>query len=317
MDKEDNKEIIDVHAHLFEAPEALPQVFRDALYRVWEEKFGKEGAEKRKSDLWATAEALIREMDEAGIDRSVISPLDFGLMCQQEPKISIWRTNEYIAECQKKYPDRFIGFVNVDPLRKDAAKFLEKAITEWGLQGVKTFPTSYRLTDERIQPYMAKINELELPVLLHLGVDPLPFLMKYGNPLDMDVLTLKYPKMRIIAAHVARGFDHLCVEIVSYRPGRIVVDISQYQHLYLNSHWHFLNQMRYLMDRIPGSVLMASDWPFIKTPPLPTHKEWFDIIRNLKIPEPVMQLGIGIKDFSQEEKDLILGGNARRFLGLA
>jgi len=62
---------------------------------------------------------------------------------------------------------------------------------------------------------------------------------------------------------------------------------------------------------------MASDWPFLKTPPLPTHKEWFDIIRNLKIPEPVMQLGIGIKDFSQEEKDLILGGNAERFLGLA
>ena len=29
-----------------------------------------------------------------------------------------------------------------------------------------------------------------------------------------------------------------------------------------------------------------------------------------------MQLGIGVKDFTQEEKDLILGENARRFLSI-
>ena len=316
MSQSNHRMVIDAHVHLFEAPEALPQVFRDSLYQVWEEKFGKEGAEKRRKGLVATVGALIKDMDEAGIDKSIVCPLDFGIMCRQEPEISIWRNNEYMAEAQSKYPERIIGFAGVDPLRKDAPKLLEKGVKDWGLKGVKVFPTSYKLTDERIQPFMEKVNELEIPVLLHLGVDPLPYLMKYGNPLDMDELTLKYPKMNIIAAHVARGFDHLCAEIVSYRPGRIVIDISQYQHLFLNTHWHFLMQMRYLMDRIPGSVLMASDWPFVKTPPLPTHKEWFDIIRNLKIPEPVMQLGIGVKDFTQEEKDLILGENARRFLSI-
>lgn len=184
MDKKNNKMVIDVHVHLFEAPEALPQVFRDGLYRVWEEKFGKEGAEKRRKGLVATVEALIKDMDEAGVDKSVICPLDFGLMCQQEPKISVWKTNEYMAESQRKYPDRITGFVGVDPLRKDAVELLEKGITEWGLQGVKVFPTMYKLTDERIQPFMKKINELEVPLLLHQGVDPLPFLMEYGIPLE-------------------------------------------------------------------------------------------------------------------------------------
>lgn len=316
MSQSNHGMVIDAHVHLFEAPEALPQVFRDSLYQVWEEKFGKEGAEKRRKGLVATVEALIKDMDEAGIDKSIVCPLDFGIMCRQEPEISIWRNNEYMAEAQSRYPERIIGFAGVDPLRKEAPALLERGVKEWGLKGVKVFPTSYKLTDGRIQPFMEKVNELEIPVLLHLGVDPLPYLMKYGNPLDMDELTLKYPKMNIIAAHVARGFDHLCAEIVSYRPGRIVIDISQYQHLFLNTRWHFLMQMRYLMDRIPGSVLMASDWPFVKTPPLPTHKEWFDIIRNLKIPEPVMRLGIGVKDFTQEEKDLILGENARCFLGI-
>ena len=68
------------------------------------------------------------------------------------------------------------------------------------------------------------------------------------------------------------------------------------------------------MDKIPNSVLMGSDWPWIIRSPHPTYKQWFDVIRNLKIPEPVLQLGLGIKDFSQEEKDKLLGENARALL---
>jgi hypothetical protein len=48
----------------------------------------------------------------------------------------------------------------------------------------------------------------------------------------------------------------------------------------------------------------------------PADKQWFDIIRNLRIPEQVLQLGSGIKDFTQQEKDLVLGENTKRFLGI-
>lgn len=53
MRQSNHRLVIDAHVHLFEAPEALPQVFRDSLYQVWEEKFGKEGAEKRRKGLAA------------------------------------------------------------------------------------------------------------------------------------------------------------------------------------------------------------------------------------------------------------------------
>jgi len=308
--------IIDVHVHLLKTHEAIPRVFLENLYRIWEDEFGKEGLEERKASLDGRVEPLINDMDEAGVDKSVVSSVDLGIMCGEEPEVSIWENNEYVAESQRRYPDRIIGFVGVDPLRKDAIELLEKGVTEWGLRGVKVFPTMYKVTDEKIQPFMEKVNELELPVLFHQGMDPIPFLMQYGNPVDLNALTLRYPNMKMIAAHVARGFDDLLTEIITYSGGRMVTDISQYQHLFLNTRWHFIMKMRYIIDRIPGSVLMGSDWPFVKAPPLPTHKEWFDIIRNLKIPEPVLQLGIGIKDFSQEEKDLILGENAKRFLGI-
>lgn len=73
--------------------------------------------------------------------------------------------------------------------------------------------------------------------------------------------------------------------------------------------------MRYFMDRIPRFVLMGSDWLYTKNAPL-SHQEWFDAIRNLKIPEPVLKLGLGIRDFSQEEKDMLLGENARSLFGI-
>ena len=75
-------------------------------------------------------------MDKAGVDKCVVSHLDYSIFYQQEPEISVWRANEYMAEEQGKYPDRIIAFVGVDPLRKDAIELLEKGITEWGLKGV-------------------------------------------------------------------------------------------------------------------------------------------------------------------------------------
>lgn len=70
------------------------------------------------------------------------------------------------------------------------------------------------------------------------------------------------------------------------------------------------------MDFIPGSVLMGTDWPWERIPPKPSAKEWFDFIRNMKIPKAVLDLGLGIKDFTQEEKDMILGENAMRLYGI-
>ena len=161
---------------------------------------------------------------------------------------------------------------------------------------------------------MNKINELEIPALIHQGTSPAPYAAKYGNPADLDLLTLKYPRMKVIAAHCAKGYGELLLAIIKYRAGTIYTDISSLQYDYFQSPWHFLMEMRLIMDKIPNSVLLGSDWPLIIKPPHPTYKQWVDAIRNLKIPEPVLQLGLGVRDFSQEEKDKILGENARALL---
>lgn len=308
--------VIDVHTHIFESLEAFPERWLDELYRAWETSTGREAAERRKAALDGSVKALIEAMDEAGVDKSVALPLDFGFMCQQEPKISIWRINEYVAEAQASYPNRIIGFVGVDPLRKDAVQVLDKGVKEWGLKGLKLYTYNHRVTDLAVQPLLQKANELELPVLVHQGSDPLPFVIEYGNPADLDTLTLRYPKMKIVAAHFGRGYEDVLTGILWYKLGTIYADLAGLQFEYWKSQWHFTIQLRYWMDKVPDALVMGSDWPFIKTPPLPTHKEWFDAIKGLEIPKQVLDLGLGIQNFSREEKEMILGENARKLLGV-
>ena len=309
--------VIDFHAHIFESAAAFPQPWLAGIYGFKKAVMGEEAFEQWKVafDRSGTVEALLKDMDDAGIDKSVVLALDFGIMCRQEAEISIWRVNEYIAEAQRKYPDRIIGFAGVDPLRgEEAIKLLETAVEEWGLRGVKVISSSFSVTDPSVQAFMTRINDLEIPALIHMGSDPPPFAIRHGNPADLDLLSLWYPKMKMIAAHCARGYGELLTEILHFKEGQVYADTSGLQYEVMKSPWHFVLQMRYLMDKVPCSIVMGTDWPFIKTPPMPTHKEWFDAIRNLEIPEPFQILGM--RNFTQHEKDLILGENARSLLGI-
>lgn len=308
--------VIDVHTHIFESSAVFPKGWLAGLYEFKRKHLGEEGFEVWKDQFEKSrAENLIEDMDEAGIDMSVTFPADFGIQLREEPEISIWRANEYVAEAQRRYPNRIIGFVGVDPLRRDAVELLEKGIEEWGLKGVKSMASSHFVSDAEVQVFMGKVNELEVPLLIHTGTDPIPFHAKRGNPAELDSLLLQFPKIRIIAAHLAKGYEDLLIGMMKDREGRLYADISRWQYEYLRARWHFILQIRYLMDRIPDSIMMGSDWPAIKAAPYMTHKEWFDAIRNLVLPEQA--LGLGMRNFSQQEKDMLLGENARRFLGLA
>ena len=303
--------IIDMHVHIFEE-KMWPKSFLDAIREHKKRILPEE--EYKRYKLEAKIETLIKDMDEARIDVSVCLPIDFAFMCDEEPEMSIWKANEYVAEAQDKYPSRIVGFAGVDPQRPGAVALLEKAVKEWGLKGVKIYAGNFYPTEERIATFMKKVEDLNVPVLFHQGTDPHPFAVKYGNPEYLDDLMIKYPRLRIIAAHLARGYEALLVEWAAYLPNRLWTDVSGWQYQCAYSPWYFFMQMRYLLDRIPNAILMGSDWPALKFAPLPSNKGWIDLFRNLTLPEGF--LAMGMRQFTEEEKEKILGGNARQLLNL-
>ncbi|MCK5186296.1 MAG: amidohydrolase, partial [Deltaproteobacteria bacterium] len=85
------------------------------------------------------AEGLLAEMDEAGIDKSVIFPVDFGVALG-DPEVPIEEVNKKYSELARKHPDRLVAFAGVDPRRKDAPDLFKRCINEWGMQGCKLHP---------------------------------------------------------------------------------------------------------------------------------------------------------------------------------
>lgn len=114
-------------------------------------------------------------MDKYGIDMQVIS--DAGNSPQVLPDNMVVASskaqNDTLAEQISQYPDRFVGLA-VLPMNKpeDAAKELERAVTELGLVGgiISGSVNGQFLDDPKFEPVFAMASKLDVPLYLHPGV---------------------------------------------------------------------------------------------------------------------------------------------------
>jgi uncharacterized protein len=144
-------------------------------------------------------EGFLSEMDEAGVDRAVILPVD----CTAAHGCRIV-TNEQSAELAAANP-RLIGFASVDPNAKDAARQLERAIRGLGLKGLKLDPALQRFAiDDRdlAWPVYQACAELGVPLVMHCGLSwSLVGQAKYARPLALEEVAQEFPRLRIVIAH--------------------------------------------------------------------------------------------------------------------
>lgn len=114
-------------------------------------------------------------MDKYGIDMQVIS--DAGNSPQVLPDNMVVASskaqNDTLAEQISQYPDRFAGLA-VLPMNQpeDAAKELERAVTELGLVGgiISGSVNGQFLDDPKFVPVFAMASKLDVPLYLHPGV---------------------------------------------------------------------------------------------------------------------------------------------------
>lgn len=127
-----------------------------------------------------------------------------------------------VAKAVALHASRFVGFFMLDPTREDAIAYAQRALDE-GLRTICLFPAMHRypLHDDRV----ARVFELaasrrggttdSVAVFVHCGVLsvgirkklglPSPYEMRFGNPLDLHGLALKYPTVPIVIPHFGAG----------------------------------------------------------------------------------------------------------------
>ncbi len=274
-------------------------------------------------------EGRIKGMDEAGIDKAVVSLTSPGVD-HFDPSVgtALARSvNDELAAAIDKYPDRLMGFAALAPKDPQAAATeLERCVKELGFKGWKThsnFGDSY-IDERRYWPILAKAEELGVVIYLHPVAPMIKELRTYGLALAgaafgfgvetataMMRLILSgafdaFPKLKIMIGHYGEGLPFLMQRIDHpfVRPHlraadpEVVPDLKRVPSDYLRDNMLMTTSGNYLPAAFKCTrealgmerILLGSDYPY---------EEMTDCMNFLE--------GLGL---SQEEKELLYYRNA-------
>jgi predicted TIM-barrel fold metal-dependent hydrolase len=234
-----------------------------------------------------TGEKLIAEMDDAGIDKSVIFGVDWAYGVTGEPKVRNREQNRYLADYAKEYPGRFIPLAALDPRRPDVIQQATEAIEEWGPSA------GFMPNDPLCFPFYEKCAEWDVPIMFHSG--GLEFNWQYSSPNLIASAAEEFPQVKMIMAHAGLESWEQCRLACAALPN-VYMDLSIRQFDYQINKQKFYGWLRDMIDWTgPWKILFATDAP-LPTFYLPT-RDWVQAID-----EPETDI-----EFTREERDIILG----------
>ncbi|MFX0073998.1 MAG: amidohydrolase family protein [Candidatus Hermodarchaeota archaeon] len=299
--------IIDVHCHTWD-----DSIINGDFVKLIEGVIKKLKCRDPKNISDGSAERLVKEMDEAGIDKTVLLALDGHFKFRST--VSYKDYNDYVAKILEHYPDKFIGFAGIDPRRgMEAIMELERCVEELGFRGVKFWTlTGFYPDDKEFYPFYKRVQELNVPILVHTGLGPQYTYLKYCQPIYVDTIAVDFPDITFIMAHMGDPFTNQALAVAAKNPN-VYVDLSAWEPVLKLSPAAFV-QTLYQAKMLCGieKILFGSDWPLFTH--ILSQTEWVKGIKKLKIPPPLKLMGI--TDFTEEEKSAILGDNAAKILGL-
>jgi len=226
---------------------------------------------------------LLSMMDRNGIDRVVT--------CPPYSSIGGCRTydecNRFIAGAMKEAEGRIIGFVRVNPhLGENALDSIRWAVEEEGFRGVKVHPRNEAFainSEELAYPIADLAARLRVPLLIHTG-DPDTY--GFAQPTLVGDLADAFPDLTLIVGHMGKRLYEDAILVARW-----------FENVILETSFRSPRQIARAISRVGADrVVYGSDMPFGM---MEVEKMKIDLC------------GIG-----DEEREMVLGGNMARILGL-
>ena len=290
---------IDTHIHVFELLKGFGAhgEFRPiggGLAR-WADGFVQPMIPEGYGDKNFTAEAAVRMMDAAGIEKGVLlqgSFYGFG--------------NEYTAETAARYPDRFIAAATLDPFSRHADKIFDRLQNEFEFRAFK-FEVSagggmmgYHedfVIDEKVGPFLPEIARRSQTLVFDIGSADQP---SY-QPEAIARIADKYPELRIVVCHLMaprpREGEILKASLETLKKPNVWFDIAAVPFNVSPEKYPYpsgLSYIRMAMDIVgPDKIMWGTDMPsvvcfetiqdlrdFVREVPGITEQELEDIYYN-------------------------------------
>lgn len=276
-------------------------------------------------------EAQLRDMDEAGVDVSVLSCL----LGWEAPLEECRFINDDLSRLQERYPRRFVGLAQAPVLDgKEGLKELERAIRQLGLPGV-TITSQVKgvsLDSPSFYDFYARVSEFDVPIFVHPAMVPKGYelIRDYdlarilGREVDLAVATTRiiaggilerFPNLKFVIGHFGGGISAVKDRLVAkaYRFGTLKRPFEEsFDKLYfdLSGFEGGLTALRCALLGIrPDRLVFATDYPQdftgVSTDTgrgMAALRDYISEVRGL--------------DLKEEVKEGILGGTAGRLLKL-
>ncbi|CAA9889322.1 conserved hypothetical protein [Candidatus Methylobacter favarea] len=113
---------------------------------------------------------VLHSLDDAGIDVAVLLAPFLNSPYSIHNAESLHDANAYLAALIAGHQDRLIGLAVINPALANAADDLEQAISDLGLQGLKTVPTGWNPYDDCAHRLYERARMLDIPILFHSGI---------------------------------------------------------------------------------------------------------------------------------------------------
>lgn len=169
------------------------------------------------------AEYMFKDLPgELGDDQSRDSSIEETLAKMDEfnIRIGVIHTNDdRTAEALRRYPDRFVGIMPINPhLGMDAVRAIQKAYDDYGLSGISMFPSGQNppcaINDKHWYPIYSKCVELGIPAFCTTGVPGprIPMMPQYVG--HLDEVCYDFPELKIVMRHGAEPWVDLAIKLL-------------------------------------------------------------------------------------------------------
>ena len=326
---------VDIHAHVavpqaaaFVKPHLDPATIPLAHFASAETRAVNE---KQESDIRARItghDERLADLDAMGIDVQLVCPAPAQCYYTVPLDIAVPATrmvNDGLAEYVARRPDRFVALGSV-PLAdgKEAAAELERCMRSLGFKGVEilTNVAGNEISEAAYAPFWQKAEELGALVLIHPNgfTEGRRFSRYYfnnviGNPLEttlalhhliFDGVLERHPNLKILAVHgggylpaYSGRIDHAWGARSDSHAGLPQPPTAYLKKIYVDTVVFTPHQLAALVSLLGADhVIMGTDYPF--------DMAEFDPIGHVA----------SVNAFDRSTFEAIVGGNAKRLLGL-
>jgi hypothetical protein len=275
--------------------------------------------------------ARLEIMEKAGLDKAILRT-----PCWQEwlPLEICHQVNDSMAKAVNQHPDKFLALATIPPWGdKDCLQELERCLDKFGFIGVELaahYGNRY-LDDPLFRPYFRKLNELNVPAVVHHTPLPVEYHSLYeynnlrrsiGRCMDQIIavgrelfsdLFEECPNLKMIHTMLGGGIFAFTEQILPRESKereeieRFTPEVAKYRNFFRkNLYFDITTPLAWSKYQLECTVKELGADHILYGSSYPVRLDWVlngvEYVRSL--------------DISEEEKEQILCGNAKRLFGI-